>query len=78
MNKLEIAKKTATIIVGFGTSKVTSDIIRNNTNPRHLFDTISIAMTSVVAGSMIAVQTQEHTETMIDDAVEAFKKLRSN
>ena len=78
MNKIEIAKKATSLIVGFGTSKVVSDIIRANAQPRHIFDQISIGMTSVVAGSMIAAQTQEHSGQMIDEAVAAFRNFKAN
>lgn len=78
MNKLEIVKKTTSIIVGLGTSKVAGDIIRNNAAPRHMIDKITIGAASVVVGSMAATATQKHTEVMIDEAVEAFQKIKKN
>lgn len=78
MTKLEIAKKATSIIVGLGTSKVVRDIINNNTQPRNILDQITIGVTSVVSGSMVAVHTKEHADHMIDEAVEAINKLKKN
>lgn len=78
MNKLEVTKKVASVIVGLGTSKVTSDIIRNNAQPRHLIDQISIFAASLVVGSMAAEKTQEHTGVMIDEVATLVTKLKKN
>lgn len=68
MNKLEIAKKAATIVVGMGATKIVGDIIKNNADPRHVGDTITIAAGSFVLGSMVADATRIYTNAKIDQA----------
>lgn len=78
MNKLKATKLVARIIVGAGTTTVTSSIIRNNVAPANLFQTISVGVASVVIGSMASEATKEHTERQIDNLVDAWNSIKSS
>jgi len=83
MNKLDIAKKAVTIVVGMGTTKIVSGIIQNNTTPEKLADKVAILSASVVLGSMAADYTSQYTNAKIDQIAEWWnenvkKKLESS
>ena len=76
MNALEITKFAASTIVGIGTSKVVSSIIRNNVHAKTLIDTISIAAATYVIGSMAAEATKKYVDVKIDAAVAWYKSTK--
>jgi hypothetical protein len=69
MNKIEFAKATTTFVVGLGTSKIVHQIIRNNTNPENVIDTVTMFAGSVAIGSLVADATRAHTDAKIDEMV---------
>lgn len=69
MNKIEIAKHTASVIVGLGTGKIVKDIIKNNTEIVTRTDMVTVASASVVIGSMASDATREYTDAKIDAVV---------
>lgn len=77
MNKLAAFKLAARIVVGVGTTTISSSIIKNNVNPSNTIEQISVGVTSVVIGSMASEATKSHTEAKIDSFVEAWKNSRS-
>jgi hypothetical protein len=80
MTKLTLIKTVANLSVGLSVSKVTKDIISNNTSPENLVDTAEIAVGSLVLGSMVAGQASDYVETAIDKAasfVQTMKDKRS-
>lgn len=66
MNKLDVVKLAARLVVGAGTTTVTNSIIRNNVTPTNLIEQISVGVTSVVIGSMASNATREYTVAQID------------
>lgn len=77
MNKIAIAKATARIVVGLGTTTVTNSIIRNNVSPSNMIEQISTAVASVVIGSMASEATKSHTDAKIDEFVDAVKSIKN-
>lgn len=78
MDKIGIVKNIASFVVGAGASRIVSGIIKNNTSPDKIHDQIAIASATVVLGSMAAKATKTHTDSMIDEAVAAFNKIRAD
>lgn len=77
MNKLDAFKFAARLIVGAGTTTVSSSIIKNNVQPSNVIEQISTAVASVVIGSMASEATKSHTDAKIDALAEAFSKNKS-
>jgi hypothetical protein len=77
MTKIAMFKLAARIIVGAGTTTVSSSIIKNNVQPSNLIEQISTAVASVVIGSMASEATKAHTDAKIDSLVEAWTNLKS-
>lgn len=74
MNKLDITKKIATIIVGFGTATIATGIIKNNVAPKNLPSQITVWIAGVVIGMMAADATEAYTSQKIDELVAAWNK----
>ena len=77
MNKTAAFKLVTRIVVGAGTTTISNSIIRNNVSPDNIFQTVSVAVASVVIGSMASEATKSHTDAKIDEVVEAWKGVRS-
>jgi len=69
MSKTEIAKCVVSVVVGSGTTKIVSAVIRNNVSPEKITDKVTIAAGSVVLGLMAADATKNYTDAKIDEAV---------
>lgn len=78
MTKLEIAKKTASIIVGLGTGTVTGGIIKNNVVPKNNLEKVTVFAAATVIGSMTSTATTAHTEAKIDELADWWKKNVKN
>lgn len=78
MNKIDIVKKAATIIVGLGASKISSGIIKNNVAVESVIEKITVTSASIVIGMMTGEATRKFTETKIDEVVAAIDKARNN
>lgn len=78
MNKIAAFKLVTRLVVGAGTTTISNSIIRNNVTPSNTFETIGVALASVVIGSMASEATKSHTDTKIDEVVEAWNGLRSS
>ena len=72
MNKLQAFKFATRLIVGAGTTTISNSIIKNNVQPSNVIEQISVAVSSVVIGSMASEATKSHTERQIDAFVEAW------
>lgn len=70
MTKLEIAKSVTSFVVGAGTSKIITQIIKNNTQPENVTDTVTMTAGAVVLGMMVADVTRKYTDAKIDAAAD--------
>lgn len=77
MNKLSAVKLAARVIVGAGTTTISSSIIRNNVQPTTVIEQISTGVASVVIGSMASEATRAHAERRIDEVVDAWNSAKS-
>lgn len=77
MNKLAAFKLAARIVVGAGTTTISNSIINNNVNPANSIEKISVAVASVVVGSMASEATKSHTDAKIDAVVDAWNGRKS-
>ena len=78
MNKVKVAKRVANLLVGCGTATVTNSIIRNNVVPANTFQTVSVALTSLVIASMASGATCTHVNARIDEAVEQWNQTNDS
>lgn len=78
MTKLEITKAVTSFVVTSGTTKIVNGIIRNNTNPEKLTDTVSIGAASVVVGMMVGDATKKYTDEKIDEIAVWWNKNVKN
>lgn len=70
LNKTEIAKKAAFVVVGFGTAHVVKAIIRNNVHPDSVTDKAAVVIGTYVLGAIAADASKEWTDTKIDELIE--------
>lgn len=77
MTKLSAFKLAARIVVGAGTTTISNSIIKNNVSPANAIEQISVAVASVVVGSMASEAAKSHTDAKIDGVVEAWNKAKS-
>jgi hypothetical protein len=77
MNKLNAFKFATRLVVGIGTTTVSNSIIRNNVTPSNPVEAVSVAVASVVIGSMASEATKSHTNRKIDEYVELWKSSKS-
>lgn len=70
MSKLTIAKFAINAIVGAGVSKVTHDIISNNTTVDSTEDQVKVVIGSVVIGMMVVEKSQEYVGEKVDAVAE--------
>lgn len=69
MNKLEIAKKAITLVIGLGASKISSSIIKNNVPVDSVIDKITVSSATIVIGMMAGEATKKFTGDKIDELV---------
>jgi hypothetical protein len=77
MNKVKTFKFAARLVVGLGTTTISNSIIRNNVTPSNPVEAVSVAVASLVIGSMASEATRSHTERQIDSLVETWNNARS-
>lgn len=79
MTKLEIAKAATSFIVSVGASKITAQIIKNNTNPESVTEAVAMTGGAIVLGMIVADATKKYTDNMIDEiAAQCNKLLKKN
>jgi hypothetical protein len=78
MNTLSITKMVVTTVVGSGTAKIVSAIIKNNITPERVIDKVTVTSSAIVLGGMAADASRKYTDAKIDEIAnwyaETFKK----
>lgn len=77
MNSIGVVKAVTTFVVGAGTTKIVTGIIKNNTDPENLRDTVAISTAGFVIGSMAANAVKDYTDASIDEIVETYYSLKN-
>ena len=68
--KLSTVKAITRIVVGFGATSITSQIVKNNVVPGSMFQKITITAAMIAAGAMFGEQLGAYTDDKIDELVE--------
>lgn len=74
MDKLKVFKFAASVVVGVGTTRIVSGIIRSNVTPKSTIQKLTVMAASLVIGSMAARATRKHLDEMIEEAIEGWKE----
>jgi hypothetical protein len=77
MNKIAATKLVVRLVTGAGTTTISNSIIKNNVQPANVIEQISVAVASVVIGSMASEATKSHTDAKIDSLVDAWNSNKS-
>lgn len=67
MTKLEIAKKAVSFTVGFGTSAIVGNIIKNNAAPGNLPEKVAMPIAAVALGMMMSEIAGKYTDAKLDE-----------
>lgn len=77
MNKIAALKKTVTVVIGIGVSKIVNDIIANNVEIEKDYQKVTVPVASFAIGGAVADASSKYTDSMIDDAVDFWQKIKS-
>lgn len=77
MNKIAALKKTVTIVIGVGVSKIVNDIIANNVEIEKAHQKVTVPVASFAIGGAVADASSKYTDTMIDEIVDAWQKIKN-
>lgn len=76
MLNLNTIKLVTSTIVGLGTTKIITTIIKNNVDPQTAVDAVTITAGSFVLGGMVADASKQYTDKTIDNIADAIKSLK--
>uniref|UniRef100_A0AAU8GPN8 Holin n=1 Tax=Gordonia phage Petito TaxID=3158876 RepID=A0AAU8GPN8_9CAUD len=76
MLNLNTIKLVTSTIVGLGTTKIVTTIIKNNVDPQTAVDAVTITAGSFVIGGMVADASKQYTDKTIDNIADAIKSLK--
>lgn len=77
MNKIELTKIVVSTVVGVGATRITKQIIANNTEQNTMTDKVTMTSGSVVAGAMAAKATGEYTDSLVDKLYEIWDEIKN-
>jgi hypothetical protein len=77
MNKIAAFKKTVTVVIGFGVSKIVNDIIANNVEIEKAHQQVTVPVASFAIGGAVAQASSEYTDSFIDECVDFWQKIRN-
>jgi len=77
MTKTEIAKALTSCVVGFATSTVVKEIVKNNTDPEKVADKAAVIIASYVLGAIAADASKKWTDSKIDELIAQWMKFKS-
>lgn len=79
MNKLDILKKTVSIVVSFGAGNIIKQIIDNNTEtPDNAAQKVANTAGAYALGSMVGSAVSNHTDKFIDDAASQLSEIKKD
>jgi hypothetical protein len=77
-DKLAVAKKTVSTIVGFGITKIVKGIIENNVDTTTIPSQVTVTAASAAIGYSLSEITSEYTDKKIDEMVDLYNKHIKN
>jgi len=78
MNKFDIAKKIAKILVGTSTSFTVAHVIKQNADPKNALQTAEILIGAASLGMVAAQLTEEYTGRLFDETRENFRSVQAD
>lgn len=75
INALSVVKFAVSAVVGMGTGKIVSKIIKDHIRPETLIDKAAVAAATFVIAAMATEATKDYTNNFIDETVEGGKKI---
>lgn len=73
MTKLDITKTVVSTVVGFGTTQIVHGIVRRNTDPENIVDSVAVTAAAVAIGMMASRATKRFTDQTIDEIAVWYK-----
>ena len=73
--KITTVKQTARILIGFGATSITSQIIKNNVVPGSMFQKITITAATIALGGLLGESLGEYSDEKIDTVVELVEEI---
>lgn len=77
MKPIELTKSATKLIIGAGTSKIINDLIENNVNANTTTEKVTVKVSSVALGGLVAEKASEYTDRQIDLIVDAVDKIKT-
>lgn len=77
MSKLGIAKLVINYTVGASAGFCVSSVIANSIEPENTEEKIKVVVGSMVIGSMVAQQSRQYVNNIVDDAVEFVQNQKA-
>jgi len=77
-DKLAVAKKTVSTIVGFGITKIVKGIIENNVDTTTIPSQVTVTAASAAIGYSLSEVTSNYTDRKIDEMVVLYDKHIKN
>lgn len=74
MTKIEIAKKAIGFTVGFGTTAIVGNIIKNNSHPGNLPEKVAMPVAGIMVAMMVSEITQRYTDAKVDQVVNWYNE----
>lgn len=78
MKTKKTVKQVTRIIVGFGATTITSQIVRNNVVPGSLFQKITVTAAMIAAGALLGEKLGAYTDDKIDELVDALTDVNDS
>lgn len=76
--KLNKVKQATRIVVGFGATTITSQIVRNNVATGSLFQKITVTAAMIAAGGLLGETLGAYTDDKIDEFVDAVSDVNKS
>lgn len=77
MKKIEILKKTVSVVIGFGVSKIVHDIIANNVEIEKAHQKVTVPLASAAIGGVVAEASSKYTDSLIDDCAAVWDQIKA-
>lgn len=74
-NTLSVVKFAVSSVIGFGTGKIITNVVKNNVRPETVVDKVTVIAAAWVISGIATTATKKYTNDMIDDAVEGATEL---
>lgn len=74
MDKIDIAKKAVSFVVGAGVKTIITTIIKNNVDPENLAQKVTVTAGTLVVAGLVADATSGYTDAKIDALVTFYNE----